>query len=309
VTRVLLIIIVVLGVRAIAGEAPDDNRAGADASTAILLFEEELKRLRAQGEDAQVRQLIEKLKNPDASTVGGQSAQLDVARAVKSPTTRAELKEALTDVLVEAALDIPATKAVTDKYVPVTMPIVNEKDPNARGPGGVLWCFWAVDVPCNGLAKQLHAFRMAREDVRLAEINLMPLNKALGFIRKIRTALDEMSTVVLSPDPNIERQLKQIRVQEIIGPYLGINDMVNMFRPGGYRLLDDTTVAHALDVRTVPCFRYCSPRGVVHKLDGLSPDTDLAAWVAAADLWENEHLNEEYQRAFNQPRPATADGR
>lgn len=159
-----------------------------------------------------------------------------------------------------------------------------------EAPMGLLWIFWATDAPGTELLPgQLARVGKAFPELVIHDQHLMRLS---DWQRMLKT-LANLQDVLASNDPLVddesEGRAKQ-QVRDAVAPrYLAATAMAETRRNGGYLIIEDLRPAYAWSVSELPSAVYVSPRGIVHRLRGLNPERDLAAWIVRCVQWEQEN--------------------
>lgn len=172
-------------------------------------------------------------------------------------------------------------------------------DPNpeqtyATGPDGSLWIFWAMDqrgAHTELLPKQLSAVQAQWPHLVVHDSHIMKLSDWYRLFHKMGELKDQLE-VTDSAQPRDEALARKLAVRDAELPeLLAASTMASARRPGGYLLVEDMSAAIAYHVTKLPTFVFTSPRGLVHRISGMTPERGIDSWISQALAWEDANLD------------------
>jgi len=304
-TGVLLMVSVVLhGV-----DEPASPAAVEDVRRAIAAYQAESNRLMADPKKvAEVADIasnfftqVAKLRESEAKQekIFTQAVAQHTMQAIGSDETH--LHQGLVDALTEAIGKDKAEAVVAECYIPHGRDYTpTSKNAFSTGKDGTLWIFWSQDCPqVDYLAGKINTFRRDHPEIAVYDVHMMPLigwYNAIKYLASVRAQLLQLDPA-RTPEQQYDEKLA-IR-DKAMAAWTGFNAMCRYNRDGGYMMVEDMTAAKAYGVTNIPCFRFISPGGAMHKLEGVSSTLDLGEWVRRIADWESKHLEEEKQRVLH----------
>jgi len=240
----------------------------------------------------QVEAEVEVLKQtedlaPALEAVGRQAAGISLPPAgIGADSIRAELAGMQAETLgTDVIQDVITTKLVPGGNLDPTAGMTYDV-----GEQGLLWAFWAIDAPgMEDLPNQLAQAQSSAPGLRIHDLHVMRLTDWQDLLHTLGKLKDRLE----HDDPLIDNETEIRRKRDLTAltmpRYYAATQMAQTRRYGGMLLVEDMTAALAWSVRSLPSFVYVSPRGVVHRLRGVSQDRPLAAWMQHCQAWESEH--------------------
>jgi hypothetical protein len=213
----------------------------------------------------------------------------------RNPTGDSEERQRLRDMIVDinrkALGDDVIQKSLNNSFVPGGGLDPNAQMTYAAGSHGLLWIFWAMDVPgIEPLPGQILEAQEALPELYIRDSHVMPLSKWQAFIKKLSDLKDELERVTPGESHELALERKKA-LRDSAMPLLHAGTvMARTRRKGGYLIMENQQPGIAYHVADIPSFVYLSPLGIVHRVKGVNKDRSILQWIKQTQLWEQENI-------------------